>query len=117
MIINNLGTVIYTIFFGKKVGEDAIGNSYFISKKNPLKKWILYKKKVDPTNIPINGQIWLTNDTAYLKDIVSEKKNYNWQNEREVNMTGTKMSYHPAKKLNNLDLPSKQKNHKFWKPK
>ena len=36
--VNNLGTILYTIFFGKPVGKDSFGNRYFISKKNSLKK-------------------------------------------------------------------------------
>ena len=32
--VNNLGTIVYTIFFGKEVGKDEIGNRYFIAKNN-----------------------------------------------------------------------------------
>ena len=39
LLINNLGTVLYTLVYGKKVGEDNLGNTYYISKnKNPKKQ-------------------------------------------------------------------------------
>ena len=38
--VNNLGTILYTIFFGKGIGQDEFGNRYFISKKQPFKKWL-----------------------------------------------------------------------------
>ena len=35
--VNNLGTILYTLFFGKEVGKDNLGNRYFIAKNNPHK--------------------------------------------------------------------------------
>ena len=34
LLINNLGTILYTLFYGIKVGEDKLGNIYYISKIN-----------------------------------------------------------------------------------
>jgi len=42
-LVNNLGTLIYTLFKGKEVGKDKLGNRYFISKNKPFRKWVLYK--------------------------------------------------------------------------
>ena len=36
--VNNLGTTLYTVFFGKPVGQDKFGNRYYVSKKKTLKK-------------------------------------------------------------------------------
>ena len=43
--VNNLGTILYTVFFGKEVGRDNLGNRYFIKKNNAHKKWVLYKSE------------------------------------------------------------------------
>ena len=45
----------------EKSWRDKFGNIYYISKKKK-RKWVLYKNKKDPTVIPVNWQIWLTND-------------------------------------------------------
>ena len=38
--VNNLGTIIYTLFFGREVGKDKLGNRYYISKNKPLKEFM-----------------------------------------------------------------------------
>ena len=37
MIINNIGTILYSLLNGKKIGEDNLGNKFFIHKKNKHK--------------------------------------------------------------------------------
>ena len=120
MIINNLGTVIFSYFFGKKVGEDDRGNKYYLSKNKSSKKWVLYKNKVDPTNLPAHWQLWLTTQKINIpldKDI----KKYYWQKKREPNSTGTEKAYHPAKviykkKDTNIKHFKKEENKKIWRP-
>ena len=38
MITNNIGTILYSLLNGKKVGEDNYGNKFYIHKKNKKKK-------------------------------------------------------------------------------
>ena len=45
MITNNIGTILYTLLNGKKIGQDLQGNKFYIHKNNKKKKWVLYKKK------------------------------------------------------------------------
>ena len=45
MIVNNLGTIIYSFFYGKKVGIDNFGNKYFVSKKIRKNGFYISKKK------------------------------------------------------------------------
>ncbi len=116
-VVNNLGTILYTIVFGKKVGKDELGNRYFISKKNPLKKWVLYKSDKNPTIIPVNWQLWLIdNDIENLPTNESSNKKYTWEKSREQNYTGTMKSYHPAKEIIKQKAKNKQKNYKNWNP-
>ena len=48
MITNNIGTILYSLLSGKKVGEDNQGNKFYVHKKNKKKRWVLYKKQIDP---------------------------------------------------------------------
>ena len=115
--VNNLGTLIYTLFFGKEVGIDNLGNRYFISKNKPFKKWILYKNSKNPTIIPVNWQLWLTDDNYDSLPIEeSLNKKYVWEKNRIKNNTGTIDAYHPTKELNKLQATNKQKKYKNWNP-
>ena len=119
MFNNGLGTTIYTYFFGVKVGEDDRGNTYFISKHKPYKKWVLYNHNNDPTNLPVIWQFWLTSKEKNMPKI--DEKEYHWQKDRDPNPTGTQASYHPAvnisrekKHLKNKELV--ENNKKIWRP-
>ncbi|MBJ56958.1 MAG: NADH-ubiquinone oxidoreductase [Rickettsiales bacterium] len=115
MIINGLGTIIFSFLLGKKVGEDDRGNRYFVSKKKPIKKWVLYKNKVDPTNLPADWQMWLTNEQEIVPKDNSKK--FHWQKDREPNLTGTSKAYHPAiKSPNSIEDKGKEHNNKIWSP-
>ena len=118
MIVNNIGTTLYTIFFGKKVGKDSFGNTYYISKTNNEKKWVLYKETIDPTNIPIEWQGWLTShkDEITFKSNEETIKKYSWEKNRKKNLTGTYGAYHPSKELTELGTVKKQKKYKNWEP-
>ena len=117
MLVNNLGTIIYTFFFGKEVGKDAFGNRYFLSKNNSNKKWVLYKSEKNPTAIPVAWQLWLTKD-EHIKapSAKNSQKKYAWEKNRIKNFTGTLEAYHPAKKIDtDHDIKKKQK-YKIWTP-
>ena len=114
--VNNLGTIVYTVFFGKEVGKDSIGNRYFIAKNNPLKKWVLYKNDKNPTIIPVNWQLWLTDNDKDLPISKEISKKYSWEKNRVINYTGTLQAYHPAKVFNKQETTNKQKKYKNWTP-
>ena len=116
MITNNIGTILYSILNGKKIGEDNQGNKYYVHKKNNKKRWVLYKKNIDPTNLEIKWQIWLT---EYNKDkeIIINNPNYKWQKNKKANLTGTLDSYHPAKRSEKEKMYFDEKNkNSVWKP-
>lgn len=110
LFVNNLGTILYTIFFGKKIGKDNFGNRYYISKNK--RKWVIYKDKKDPTIIPVRWQMWLTNEIEIVN--VNVFKN-SWEKDRTQNLTGTNKAYHPTKDLNQFKS-LKEKKYKKWDP-
>ena len=112
LLINNLGTTLYTLFYGIKVGEDKLGNIYYISKKKKKRKWVLYKNKKDPTIIPVNWQIWLTNEAD---NVFKSQMKYSWSKDREQNHTGTDRAYNPAEKIVE-SKKAKDLKYKKWTP-
>ncbi len=60
---------------------------------------MLYKKQIDPTNLEVEWQIWLT-ETDKDKEIIINKPSFKWQKNKKSNLTGTIDSYHPANKPN-----------------
>jgi|TARA_B100001093_G_scaffold505648_1_gene563320 NADH:ubiquinone oxidoreductase subunit len=103
-----LGTFLKTIFYGKYVGKDELGNRYYKSKKN--ERWVVYSKNVEATKITSDWYLWMhhTSDkTPVQKDI----KKYSWQKSHLENQTGSKNSYKPIKiKKNDI-----KKKYETWK--
>ena len=94
MLTNNIGTLLYSFLKGKKIGQDKIGNKFYVHKKNKNKKWVLYKNNIDPTSIDVQWQIWLT-DIKSAEPLPDKKNNFKWQKNKQANPTGTLNSYHP----------------------
>ena len=116
MITNSVGTILYSFLFGKMIGKDKIGNKFFIHRKIKGKKWVLYKKNIDPTALEVKWQIWLTNTDMNSVNI-SEEKNYAWQKTKKANLTGTINSYHPSTSIENgIDNIKKNIKNSIWKP-
>ena len=116
MITNSIGTILYSILNGKKVGEDNQGNRFYMHKKDKKKRWVLYKKQVDPTSLEVEWQIWLTN-TGKGEDIIKNKSSFKWQKNKKANLTGTIDSYNPANdsEKEKIYLDKKNKN-SVWEP-
>ena len=116
MITNSIGTILYSLLNGKKVGEDNYGNRFYTHKKNKKKRWVLYKKQIDPTSLEVEWQIWLT-ETDKDKEIIINKPTFKWQKSKKANLTGTINSYHPVNKSDKetKHLDKKNKN-SVWKP-
>ena len=118
MITNSIGTILYSLLNGKKVGEDDQGNKFYIHKKNIKKRWVLYKEQVDPTNLAVKWQIWLTKtDEDNNNEVIINKKSFKWQKNKKANLTGTINSYHPVNNSDNQKIyPDKKNKNSVWKP-
>lgn len=114
MIKNNIGTILYSFFRGKKVGQDKIGNKFYVHKEIQSKKWVLYKNNIDPTSLEVKWQIWLTSTNSNLPTTI-EKSNFIWQKDKQPNLTGTVDSYHPKINKGNKNIPKENKN-STWNP-
>ena len=62
----SLGFKIYSFLNGKVVGKDTFGNTYYISKKNLSKRWVIYAKGFGPDSLPTYAHNWLHSTTDEL---------------------------------------------------
>ena len=108
-MFNNIGTVIKTLLFGKKTGEDSFGNIYYLNKNN--KRWVIYNKNNDASSIPPEWQAWLTYTSNDIPKKNSKKKK--WQIKHQPNNTG--MNYIITK--TNHKIKNEKPLYSSWSPK
>lgn len=59
-MLNQLRLLLYTKFFGKRVGIDSFNNSYYCTRNiSSEKRWVIYNGVYDPSKIPANWYGWL----------------------------------------------------------
>tara|TARA_B100000900_G_scaffold337508_1_gene299469 strand:- start:501 stop:863 length:363 start_codon:yes stop_codon:yes gene_type:complete len=103
-----LGTKLYTFLFGKLVGKDEFGNSYYENKKKS-KRWVIYKSEIDASKIPSDWFSWI-HFTKNKIEFNTNQKKYEWQKPHSPNLTGTSKAYHPNKKNEQI-----KKKYTSWK--
>ena len=101
------GTKLKTIFFGKLVGNDSIGNKYYESKEG--KRWIIYSDEIDASKIPNEWYSWIHFTNNRIENTHDLEK-YDWQKPHQSNQTGTDNAYHTNK--NNAEI---KKKYTSWK--
>ena len=51
------GTFLKTLFLGRYVGTDELGNKYYKSKKD--ERWVIYANKIEATKITSDWYLWI----------------------------------------------------------
>mgnify|MGYP001184376376 CR=1 FL=1 len=116
----NLGTVIYTLLFGKFVAKDHLGNKYYSNTKDfkntNAKRWVVFKDSIEATKIPPHWHAWL--HKTIHKPPTNYSHKYSWQKDLEPNLTGTTKAYFPSSHpLSSSYNPEKEKNdYESWTP-
>jgi len=107
----HIATLIYTFLFGKFVGHDEFGNSYYRSriKGKKEKRWVIYKGMVEATKIPPLWHRWLHFTTDSLPN-ENQQEQYFWQKQHLANFTGTSKAYQPEVAVN------QNSGYKAWQP-
>ena len=101
------GTFLKTLFFGRYVGSDDLGNKYYQSKKN--ERWVIYSKNIEATKITADWYLWIHHTIDKIPDKNDTK--YKWQKKHLENQTGTENSFKPVK-IRKGDL---KKKYETWK--
>ncbi len=101
------GTFLKTLFFGKFVGKDELGNKYYKDKSD--RRWVIYSNNIEATKITSDWFLWM----HYTVDKIpsGKEKKFSWQKKHLENKTGTKESYRPTKIKKN----DQQKKYESWK--
>ena len=102
-ILGALSTVqiaLHTLFHGRRVGQDQIGNIYYTGKARKGQKrerrWVVYKNHIDASEVPAEWHGWLHHQTDILpssSELVRLRKP--WQKPHRANKTGTAEAYYP----------------------
>ena len=102
------GTFLKTLFTGKFVGRDEMGNKYYKNKRD--ERWVIYSGNIEATKITSDWFLWMHHTTDKIP-VDKDVKKYKWQKKHLENQTGSMNSFKPVKiKKNNL-----KKKYESWK--
>ena len=102
------GTFLKTLFTGKYVGKDKLGNKYYKNKKD--ERWVIYSNNIEATRITSDWYLWMHHTIDKIPNQTEEKK-FTWQKEHKENKTGTSEKYVPVKIKKNAI----KKKYETWK--
>jgi NADH:ubiquinone oxidoreductase subunit len=92
-----MGTRFHTWRYGKRVGEDEMGNVYYTGGKDydgRPRRWVIYKGYAEASKIPPGWHGWMHHRT----DVSPADETYvarDWQKPHTENLTGTALAYRP----------------------
>lgn len=94
-----LGTLLYTLFKGARVGTDEFGNRYYRSRGARLhgreRRWVIYKGANEASKVPPEWHAWLHHTVDQpLTQFAAEARP--WQQPHLANPTGTADAYRPS---------------------
>ena len=94
----NIGTLIHTWLYGRRVGTDAEGNVYYQDRRVRTgvrrRRWVLYRHgPVEASRVPPEWHSWLHYTTAAPLPLENRRA---WEKPHRANPTGTPQSYRPA---------------------
>ena len=118
---NTWGTRLFIWRKMKKVGEDALGNTYYVQTRGvgPLgvpRRFVTYKHGAEASKVPPEWHGWLhyTVDTPPTEDDYQAKP---WEKPHRPNMTGTAEAYRPDGSILTPAQRSKGTgDYKAWRP-
>jgi NADH:ubiquinone oxidoreductase subunit len=95
------GTALFTKRYGKFVGTDEFGNTYYRAFGHQIdpsvgheRRWVIYNGPIEATNVPPAWRGWL----SHTHDIPPSEETYvpkPWEREHVPNRTGTPLAYRP----------------------
>jgi NADH:ubiquinone oxidoreductase subunit len=93
-----LGTLIYTLFRGVRVGADEFGNRYYRARGQRLhgreRRWVIDKGANEASKVPAEWHAWLHHTVDQpLTQTAAEARP--WQKPHQANPTGTADAYRP----------------------
>ena len=92
----NLGTWLFTLLKGGRVGADADGNIYYQERRPRagyrVRRWVAYAGAPEASRVPPEWHAWLHHT---VDEVPGKWPHYPWEKPHQANMTGTPLAYHP----------------------
>jgi NADH:ubiquinone oxidoreductase subunit len=108
-------TTLLTLFKGKSVGVDSLGNKYYeekflfhTPKDRQPRRWVIYKGIPESSKAAPEWHGWL-HFTTDKTPVESHEEAYEWEKPYLPNLTGTSQAYYPPKNF-------KAKSYEAWTP-
>ncbi len=120
-----LGTLLFTVIFGKKVGVDEFGNKYYSTKAfsksvgryGKDRRWVIFKGKAEASKIPPYWHGWMHYTVDQAPSQHDKNKKYSWQKPHLPNLTGTEYAYLPPGDTNKKgERDAATGDYQPWKP-
>jgi NADH:ubiquinone oxidoreductase subunit len=111
-----VGTSLFTSARGEEVGRDDEGNIYYRHKKDPRRRWVIYKGSNDGSRVPPGWQAWLRGTIDDLPD-QSLPPRRSFQKAPVANLTGTMAAFRPDGALGSGKVrPASTGDYQPWTP-
>jgi NADH:ubiquinone oxidoreductase subunit len=108
-----IGTQIFTMRYGVKMGQDAQGNVFYKSRKGD-RRWVIFNGEAEASRVSPEWHGWLHHtwdDTPTEKPLVHKT----WEKAHMPNLTGTDAAYAPAGSLRR-SAPKSRRDYDAWSP-
>ena len=111
-----LTTRLWTRRHGREVGRDESGNIYFVHRKDPRRRWVIYNGSNDASRTPPGWQSWLRGQIDDVPDkALPTRRPY--ETAAVPNLTGTGETYRPSGSLSRREQrPAATGDYQAWTP-
>jgi NADH:ubiquinone oxidoreductase subunit len=114
-----IGTRLYTLIAGKKVGTDEFGNRYYRMwgrRAGRDRRWVLYAGEPEASKVPPEWHAWL-HHIVNEPPTVAKPAKYSWEKPYQPNQTGTPSAYlPPGHVLRGGHRPRATGDYEPWRP-
>ena len=108
-----LGTQLFTIRHGIKVGDDAQGNKYYHNKSDK-RRWVIYNGEMEATPVSPDWHGWL-HFTFDQPPTLAPLAHKIWEKPHQENLTGTLFAYAPMGSIRKSS-PVARSDYEAWQP-
>lgn len=108
-----LGTQIYTSRHGRRVGQDAEGNTYYES-RDGKRRWVIYNGETEASRVPPDWHGWL-HHTFRDPPTAAPLPRKPWEQPHRPNLTGTPAAWVPPGSLRRPE-PAARRDYDAWQP-
>jgi NADH:ubiquinone oxidoreductase subunit len=108
-----LGTQVWTRRHGRKVGQDAEGNTYYQT-RDGKRRWVIYNGETEASRVPPDWHGWLHHTYAEPPTTAPLPRKA-WEAPHQPNLTGTPAAWVPPGSLRRPD-PAPRRDYDAWQP-